>query len=103
MAIDCIKHITTLATGTIVFSGAIFDRLPKPRHAAALFPLSLLFMVLSVLASFFYLFFVGVMPHWRGAEPDSEKVSKVGRSIYFSFAMGLAGFGIFVAVNFLAK
>ena len=104
LAIDCVKHITTLATGTIVFSAAIIERLPKPKpHLMVMFVFSIGLTVISLLACFVYLFSVGVMPHWRGHEPTAEILGKVGVVIYFSFALGLMSLGTYVVFTVFSQ
>jgi len=101
LAIDCVKHITTLATGTIVFSAAIVEKLPKgSRFTGGLFAASLALVVFSLFLCFFYLFVEGIAT--RGRNPNHEKMGQVAFGIYLSFGTGLMALGISVALRFFS-
>jgi hypothetical protein len=63
LALDSVKHITTLATGVIVLTATFYDKLPKPITFRLSLFLSLSFMLICLAAAFCYLFAAGVMGH----------------------------------------
>jgi hypothetical protein len=95
LSIDTVKHITTLASGTIVFAAAIFDKLPKPTKGLDLLGLCIVFMLLCVLSSTVYLF---------GRTVGKNKIHEIALQhcpvvIYFSFGSAIFNLGAFILWN----
>jgi hypothetical protein len=108
LAIDCVKHITTLATGIIVFSAAMLDKIPAGMNFKELLLISLSLIVISLLSCFALIFLEGVQPIWQEgkfAYPVAARWGTIviGFVIYLSFPAGLFTLGIFAFANFYSK
>lgn len=55
LAVDSVKHITNLATGTIVLLATFGDKLPKPLAFRGYLVAGAISMVICLIASFIYL------------------------------------------------
>jgi hypothetical protein len=94
---DTIKHMTTLATGTVVLTATLSDRLPKPvpTYGKVWLALSLLGMSVCIILSFLMLFSIGVRLLWeedqldRRAYLNYEVGRRIAWAIYVSFRFGI--------------
>ena len=64
LAVDSVKHITTLAAGTLVLLSTFVDKLPKPLHGRISLMTALGCMVVCLVAAFFYLFLETIARSW---------------------------------------
>jgi hypothetical protein len=97
MAVDSVKHITTLATGTIVLVATFIDKLPKPVFKKDDLIGAIFLMVVCLVSSFIYLWgstlagYVStlnrVLPRWLPGRKHVLMLMSV--VIYFSFIMGI--------------
>lgn len=108
LAVDSIKHITTLATGTIVLSATFIDKFPKPTLHKLLFLVSIVCMFVSLLCSAALLHGVSVKDYWAPNSPNLyTEGSKTGLraiilAVYYSFGLGIAALGSFAVLNLYA-
>lgn len=86
LGVDVMKHLTTLATGTILFIVAIHD---KGEISARDTKITILCMGLSLMVSLFYLFVVGVAG--REVRPLHKMIAFFGFVAFFWGAGFLAG------------
>jgi len=101
LAVDSIKHITTLATGTLVLLVAFLDKLPKPIIRLNWLIFAVICLLLCLTASFVYLFRIGV--HAYPLERENRRVGKILRGlaavIYFTFGFAMFGVGVVAVRN----
>jgi asparagine N-glycosylation enzyme membrane subunit Stt3 len=96
MAVDVIKHIMTLGTGTIAWMATFFDKLPKPLVAKEYWTAGIVLMLLCLIFSFAYL--------WR-ATLDERKYQPARMKlilslvIYFSFPLAIGSLAVFAYLN----
>jgi hypothetical protein len=94
LAVDAVKHITTLATGTIALVVTFSDKLPRPLPASVLLASALSLMVICLHSSFIYLWKVSLGENIPKIREGTVFLSNV---IYFSFSCGIALLVIFAA------
>ncbi len=100
MAVDSVKHITTLASGTIVLLAAFSDKLPKPLANKKSLVAALISMALCLTASFIFLW-AETLARYRAPKTHNEVISRfrawgrpkvmslLSSAIYFSFVAGM--------------
>ena len=109
LEVDALKHISTLATGTIVIIATFLDKLPKPLEQ----PLNLVIAVGAMLTCLLFAFVmlfrktffmsggvkVGFGPfRFRGRElPNLDRVFLI--TIYASFGVGMVQLTSFIIAN----
>ncbi len=91
LAVDAVKHITTLATGTIVLVATFADKLRQPVGGRGYLIGTIASMLLCLLTSFIYLYFATLNP-FAQANPLSARgrFTVLSLCIYFSFGSGIA-------------
>jgi len=96
MAVDSVKHITTLASGTIVLLATFVDKLPKPPLFKGHLVSGIVAMVVCLGASFVYLWAetLGRMRSFQLKIPFPFITRKLmldilSTIVYFSFCMGI--------------
>ena len=106
LAVDSVKHITTLATGTIVLLATFSDRLPRPLAFKGYLITAIVSMVVCLLASFIYLWGETLAPRtsqsilglpipepmqkWKWLQWSGRRMLVfLSDVIYFSFCFGI--------------
>jgi hypothetical protein len=100
LAIDTVKHISTLATGSIVAITAIVEKAPKPTTMPYLLMAAVVSMMLCILLCAIYLFLLGVPSRWDEAVLRTSSMRAAMQVaaviLYLAFASGLLMLGCFV-------
>ena len=101
---DTTKHITTLATGTIVLVATFMDKLPKPLQAPDLLVGSLIAMLVCTFSAFVHLWSLTLLGprrlRMRRFLPNHKTIeSLLVIVMYFSFSIGLYELGGFAFKN----
>ena len=116
LAVDSVKHITTLATGTIVLVAAFTDKLHKPLSFRAYLITTIALMLICLLSSFIYIWAAALAPFPQRRRLESARLPQLlrkwmpgwGRTrvlillsdvIYFSFCLGIVFLGLFAIRN----
>ena|ERR1700674_5706155 len=100
LAIDCVKHITTLATGIIVLTVTVLDKLKRPIHIPLILGFAVACMVICLFNCFMFLVGAGIM-HYRADEYRVKYRSHLF-AVYISFGIGIAFYSGFVIYNLVA-
>jgi hypothetical protein len=101
LAVDSIKHITTLTTGTLVLLVAFLDKLPKPIIRLNWLIFAVICLLLCLTASFIYLFRIGVdvYPLEREGSRQRRILRPLSAVIYFTFLFAMYGVGVVAVRN----
>jgi hypothetical protein len=107
LAVDSVKHITTLATGTIVLLVTLVERIPKPVADKADLHLALISLLICIAASVGFLYGMTVArygPVYPGHDEGRERIKEAMLKmevevIYFSFSLGITFLGAFAWQN----
>jgi hypothetical protein len=108
LAVDSIKHITTLTTGTIVLLATFAERIPRPMVYKGDLTLAFISLFVCLVASVSFLWGSTVAPFGptrvsrlgNDTEPTRKSLLKLDAVvIYFSFCMGIVFLGTFALHN----
>jgi hypothetical protein len=99
LAVDSVKHITTLATGTIVLIATLLDKFPKPIADHTDLNRAIGSMLLCVRLSFVCLWGLGVFRYWKPETKIRGFLSLISVAIYFSFLLELVSLWEFARMN----
>lgn len=96
-AADLVKHISTLASGSILLLAAFLGRVGKPLDKGALITGVVLLLACIVFSSM-HLFFFGIGKTWSLAEPDGSggPYRLLSIAIFVTFVFGMIFLGISV-------
>ena len=103
LRVDSVKHITTLATGTIVLLVTFLDKFPKPLTSRYALIGSVIGMLLCVIFSFLYLFLISMMDY----DPEHQHprrrsaVNSLASLIQLVFVFALSELGFFAVANLM--
>lgn len=97
VAIDVVKHVSTLSTGSIVLIATLLDKFPKPIAAQWQLAAAILCLVFCLACCLYYLVYVGVSGNWK--ERNTGIGGVVGMLIGWSFLVGILFLGIFAIQN----
>jgi hypothetical protein len=103
LAADIVKHISTLATGSIVIVTTFIDKTHKETAKLYLLSFSVECLMLCLILCAVYLFLVGVPSRWDEVvlrTPPVRLVIQIAAALlYLSFAAGLLALGWFALAN----
>src|SRR4051794_35035875 len=101
LSIDIVKHLTTLASGSIVLVSTFVSKTQAGVYHKGWIITSISFLLISLLASITHLFF-GLF-HSKPGEPNRSVVNLVSFSFVIAFASffgGIVYLGLFALTNF---
>lgn len=101
LAHDTVKHITTLATGSIVLIATLMDKIPKPVTNPELMMASILALLLCILFATLFFLLVSIRPHLL-AEPetrDRKSEASICLAVYVLFLLGIGALAVFATQN----
>jgi hypothetical protein len=101
LAVDSIKHITTLATGTILLIVAVVDKAPRPVMGRPWLIISIACMVGCLFASFVYLMGAGVLG--QNIQYGRNIFRNLARTVYYTFAFGLLSLAAFAVSDLIIR
>jgi hypothetical protein len=101
LAVDCVKHITTLATASILAMPVILDKFTVKNPDTNLLRSGLVLMVACIAASALYLFFIGIFRFAYTGKNVFTKflIDMVIFLIYATFFSGISSIGLFIYKN----
>jgi hypothetical protein len=103
LAADTVKHISTLATGSIVLVATFMDKVHKPIVTPNLLTIAIGAFMVCLFFCVIYLFLVGIPSRWDASvlRPKSVRiVMQVAAGIlYLTFAMGVIILGFLAIAN----
>jgi hypothetical protein len=97
-ASDLVKHISTLASGSILLLATFLSRVGKPLDKGALIT-GVVFLLCCIVFCSVHLFFFGISKAWSAAEPDmngSRSYRLLSTVIFATFALGMIFLGLSV-------
>ena len=97
LRVESVKHITALATGTVVLTVALLDKIPKPISGRFWLLCSIASMLLCLLLSFVYMWASGILSYT--IEPPKAFRSSIALALGFVFVGGIWSLGIFAFYN----
>jgi len=100
LAVDCIKHITTLATASLLAVPVILEKFTKTDPNLYVLKRGVLLMVICIGACSGYLFAVGVAPReeiWRSPPRFLVQLLMIGA--YVTFFLGIIAIVVFAISN----
>jgi len=106
MAVDSVKHITTLTTGTIVLLATFAERMPRPITHKVDLDIAIISMLVCLVASFIFLWGTtlarfGPEKAWLSIRHGKKPSLKFEVFlIYCSFCAGIIYLGSFALQNF---
>jgi hypothetical protein len=105
LAADLVKHISTLATGSIVIITTLLDKLPKPIQLGEWLIYTVILFATCTAACVLYMLRLGVVAHWLDEEADSRVAFKfyitLGFIIFMTFILGIVCLCVFAVKNLL--
>lgn len=104
MAADSVKHVSTLATGTIVITATFFDKLPKPLSGSGWLVAAIGGMIVCLLCSFICLWGIGIVDWWipgGGTKQRARVFKECSQWMFMAFCIGVLCLGIFTINNIL--
>ena len=87
LRVESVKHITSLATGTVVLTVTLLDKLPKPIYGRLWLLCSIASMLLCLLFSFVYMWGSGILTYT--IEPPKAFRSSIALALGFGFVIGV--------------
>jgi hypothetical protein len=103
LAADIVKHISTLATGSIVLVPTFTDKIHNPILKSSLLVTAIAALMICLLCCVVYLFLVGVPSRWDATvvRPTSVRwgMQCAAGALYVSFAVGVKMLGFFGIAN----
>jgi hypothetical protein len=104
MAVDSVKHITTLTTGTIVLLATFAERIPRPIAHKVDLALAIVSMLLCLIVSFIFLWGstlarFGPSKAWTTRSGKEPSLKAEVLLIYVFFCMGVLFLGSFALYN----
>jgi hypothetical protein len=106
LALDLVKHLSTLATGSLVLIATLLERFPKPLREQDTLIWSVVCFVVCTVACTAYWFFGAILGHWFETDWSHRQVRAWFLVLAFvltvSFVLGVTFLGIFAARNITA-
>lgn len=103
LAVETVKHITTLSSGSIVLLATFVGQFPKPLKDPASLVVAVVCLLVCLGAGILYLFVAAELgDDWRVGEvpPQRSKPLRVSVALMFlSFMFGIVALGIFALSN----
>ncbi len=99
---DLVKHLSTLAVGSIVLIATLIDRLPKPLLSRRYLVASICCMCACLAFSLWYIMVVGIGRDWSRKEPakfDQFQDALFGVLTGIAFLFGVISLAVFVVFN----
>jgi len=105
LAADLIKHVSTLATGSVVLVTTLLDKIPKPVQFPEGLVIAIWAFIICIMACFMYLFRIGITQHWLDQHFGTKMTriySFLGFVVFLTFLLGIGYLGMFATQNLRA-